>query len=81
MVGGPGRGSGPIDPTLYGRPLGIRSAAMNDDTRKQIALWRLAVLGPLMSARLEHGDRRAYFEEAAGRFLKINKIVNKIGGS
>jgi transposase InsO family protein len=32
-----------------------------------VALWRLAVLGPLMSARLEHGDRRRYFVEAAAR--------------
>jgi transposase InsO family protein len=40
---------------------------MNDDRRRQIALFRLTVLGPLISARLEHGDRRAYFEEAARR--------------
>jgi putative transposase len=39
-----------------------------DDTNKQaIALWRLGVLGPLVSARLEHGDRRAYFKETAAR--------------
>ena len=40
---------------------------MDDDDKRDIALWRLGVLGPLMSARLEHGDRRVYFEEAAGR--------------
>lgn len=40
---------------------------MNDDDKKAIALWRLGVLGPLMSARLEHGDRKSYFEEAAAR--------------
>lgn len=40
---------------------------MNDDRRRQIALFRLTVLGPLISARLEHGDRRAYFEQAAQR--------------
>jgi transposase InsO family protein len=40
---------------------------MDDEMRKAIALWRLGVLGPLISARLEHGDRRAYFEEAAAR--------------
>src|SRR5690242_6063569 len=40
---------------------------MDDETRKAIALWRLGVLGPLVSARLEHGDRRAYFEQAAAR--------------
>ena len=37
------------------------------DEKQAIALWRLGVLGPLMSARLEHGDRRAYFAEAASR--------------
>jgi hypothetical protein len=30
-----------------------------------MALWRLSVLGPLVSARLEHGDRKALFVEAA----------------
>jgi len=30
-------------------------------------LWRLGVLGPLISARLEHGDRRLYFTQAAAR--------------
>jgi len=42
-------------------------AAMTHDEKRVIALWRLAVLGPLISARLEHGDRRRYFEEAAAR--------------
>lgn len=40
---------------------------MADDERQAIALWRIGVLGPLISARLDHGDRRAYFEEAAAR--------------
>jgi transposase InsO family protein len=40
---------------------------MNEATRKTMALWRLSVLGPLCSARLEHGDLKAYLEEAAGR--------------
>ncbi len=40
---------------------------MDDEVRRAIALWRLSVLGPLISARLEHGDRRGYFEEAAAR--------------
>ncbi|MGO9835249.1 MAG: integrase [Polyangiaceae bacterium] len=40
---------------------------MDDDARQKIALWRLSVLGPLISARLEHGDRRAYFRDAAAR--------------
>lgn len=40
---------------------------MDDDTRQAIALWRLSILGPLISARLEHGDRRALFRQAAAR--------------
>ena len=38
-----------------------------DDDELDIALWRLSVLGPLVSARLEHGDRRAWFNQAAAR--------------
>lgn len=37
------------------------------DDRTRWALWRFSILGPLVSARLEHGDRRALFEEIAGR--------------
>ena len=40
---------------------------MRHDDKQAIALWRLGVLGPLVSARLEHGDRRRYFIEAAAR--------------
>jgi len=40
---------------------------VDDDARQKLALWRMTVLGPLVSARLEHGDRRTYFEEAASR--------------
>ena len=40
---------------------------MKHDAKQAVALWRLGVLGPLASARLEHGDRRRYFAEAAGR--------------
>lgn len=40
---------------------------MDEATRERVALWRLSVLGPLCSARLEHGDLRAYFREAASR--------------
>ena len=40
---------------------------MEPDARQAVALWRLGVLGPLASARLEHGDRRRYFAEAAAR--------------
>lgn len=43
------------------------NAVMRHDDKQAIALWRLGVLGPLISARLEHGDRRRYFEEAAAR--------------
>jgi transposase InsO family protein len=37
------------------------------DDRTQWALWRFSILGPLVSARLEHGDRRAHFEDIAER--------------
>lgn len=40
---------------------------MNDQTKRAIALWRVGVLGPLVSARMSHGDRQAYFESAAAR--------------
>jgi transposase InsO family protein len=40
---------------------------MTHQDKQAIALWRLGVLGPLTSARLEHGDRRRYFAEAAAR--------------
>ena len=44
---------------------------MDDETRQQVALWRLGVLGPLMSARLEHGDVRGYVREAATRVHRM----------
>ena len=40
---------------------------MTKESKEKIALWRLGVLGPLVSARLEHGDRRRYLEQAAAR--------------
>jgi putative transposase len=40
---------------------------MDDKTKREIALWRLGVLGPLVSARLEHGDRQQLFQEIAAR--------------
>jgi len=40
---------------------------MDGDRREKIALWRLGVLGPLISARLEHGDKAAYYAQAAAR--------------
>jgi putative transposase len=39
----------------------------SSDRRTQWALWRFSVLGPLVSSRLEHGDRRALFRLAAQR--------------
>jgi putative transposase len=40
---------------------------MDDEARRAIGLFRFGVLGPLVSAQLEHGDRAAYFAEAASR--------------
>ena len=40
---------------------------MDSDDRRAVALWRVAVLGPLISARLEHGERCALFGAAAAR--------------
>jgi putative transposase len=40
---------------------------MDDESKQEIALWRVAVLGALISARLEHGDRRTLLEAAAAR--------------
>ena len=40
---------------------------MDDDDRRAIALWRVAVLGPLVSAQLEHGERGELFAAAAAR--------------
>jgi len=44
---------------------------MEHDRRSEWALWRFSVLGPLVSARLEHGDRLAYLRQAAER-LYVN---------
>jgi putative transposase len=48
--------------------VGWYPGAVDDEERQKVALWRMGVLGPLVSARLEHGDRRAYFEAAAERW-------------
>jgi transposase InsO family protein len=40
---------------------------MDRDDRKSMAVVRVSVLGPLISARLEHGDKAQLFEEAAAR--------------
>lgn len=47
--------------------LGIILPAMNDKERREIALWRIGVLGPLVSARLEHGDIREHIEDIVKR--------------
>jgi transposase InsO family protein len=43
------------------------STKKRPESPEDIALWRLAILGPLVSARLEHGDRRTHFKSAAER--------------
>lgn len=40
---------------------------MDPNRRRELALWRLNILGPLVSARLEHGDKHALLEAAASR--------------
>jgi len=40
---------------------------MDDKAKRDMALWRLGVLGPLVSARLLHGDREQFFKEIAAR--------------
>jgi transposase InsO family protein len=40
---------------------------MHDDERRKMALWRFSILGALVSARLEHGDRQALLNAAAAR--------------
>mgnify|MGYP002629505858 CR=1 FL=1 len=40
---------------------------MDDEKRREVAIWRATVLGPLVSARLERGDVRGLCEEAAAR--------------
>jgi len=45
--------------------------AMNEKTRQHLALFRIAVLGPLVGARLEHGDLVELCREAAGRTWEL----------
>jgi putative transposase len=40
---------------------------VDEQQRRAIALWRVSVLGPLISARLEHGEVRELCEQAAAR--------------
>lgn len=44
---------------------------MDDEAKRALARWRVAVLGPLISARLEHGDRTAWFRETASRMHQL----------
>ena len=44
---------------------------MDHKTRRAIALFRFGVLGPLVSARLDHGDRKTYFTQAAERMYTV----------
>jgi putative transposase len=44
-----------------------KDGAMDEERRRAIALFRFGVLGALVSARLEHGDRAALFALAAKR--------------
>jgi len=41
------------------------TAAMDEKTKEQIALFRVAVLGPLVGAQLEHGDLTAHCQQAS----------------
>lgn len=43
---------------------------MNDLSPRGIALWRFSILGPLVSARLEYGDRRQLFASASERLYE-----------
>ena len=44
---------------------------MDEDARQKIALFRIAVLGPLVGARLEHGDLVELCREAATRAWEL----------
>jgi putative transposase len=50
---------------------------MDDKAKRALALWRLGVLGALVSARLEHGDRQQLFQEIAARVHQMpdGKVV------
>jgi putative transposase len=44
---------------------------MDEKTRQDVALFRISVLGPLVGARLEHGDLVELCREAAGRAWEL----------
>ena len=45
----------------------MRRNEVEHDDKTEVALWRFGVIGPLVSARLEHGDVRALCKEASRR--------------
>jgi transposase InsO family protein len=47
------------------------TVGMDEKTRQQLALFRIAVLGPLVGARLEHGDLVQLCREAAERTWEL----------
>ena len=47
------------------------TAGMDEEARQKIALFRIAVLGPLVGARLEHGDLVELCREAATRAWEL----------
>ena len=57
----------PAQPTLLVVVVPVTASDMKNEDKEAIALWRLGVLGPLVSARLGHGDRTALIREAAAR--------------
>ena len=67
-----GHGSRGLTTTALGETTqsGARASVrhrMDHEDRRKIALWRYSILGPLVSARLEYGDRREHFLHAAQR--------------
>ena len=42
---------------------------MDEEERREEAIWRATVLGPLVSARLEQDDVRRLCEDATARLL------------
>lgn len=51
---------------------------MNDMSPRDIALWRFSILGPLVSARLEYGDRRELFAAASERLYEHPNRARKV---
>ena len=47
------------------------TARMDEKARQQVALFRISVLGPLVGARLEHGELVELCREAASRAWEL----------